>query len=656
MRRRPRGPRCRAMPTPPVLLPERQRPLVQRQQLRMAARIHQRADLHPSAAPACAGDTAGACLDVSSWNLPRRAGPGCPADTAQTTADDARVQQHADADLRGHAAGVQRHCANLQYRHRADLQHDQANLQSSRPRCATSLPRRCNVRRGSCINVLVPAGCNLLPDPESVNCALISNAARSAASPAPIAPTTRGLHRLGKCSVNTAPPARPPMPRPTARLRRHLQFQWHACTVDRRNARISRSAAAPGADAQSLPIARTRRAPALTAADCTASGTCPATNRCGGTAAGAACTTSPNNCTCRRQMQLQTGTSCTSNANCPTVAGTCSVSGTALHFEANCPATGTGTCSMLRRACTAQRSNCPTVPGTCNAIRTTRDGLHRSTRNCTTKSRYCSNQPTKTCTANKPVHARRHLQRHLGQRRRRLHDTTATCTIKPGTCDANAVNAGASLHAGLELHARRPASAASPAQLAPPTPTASTVSPPSSRSAARRRQRCRCHDAVRRRQRRGSHLPPQQQGLRRRDRRAQQLSRRDLQCRRSPAAPAPRPAWRHARYEMVPRHYWKTSVEWCDKAMPPPATNGRALARRPAAPASRSRTRRTSTRASTNSAPIRAPTTSRLRRSSAWTSNRQRRPPSFTHTWKDSQGNPNGRSRTFDGATPTCRK
>ena len=48
-------------------------------------------------------------------------------------------------------------------------------------------------------------------------------------------------------------------------------------------------------------------------------------------------------------------------------------------------------------------------------------------------------------------------------------------------------------------------------------------------------------------------------------------------------------------YAAVPRHYWKTEVEWCDKAVSTPTTNGWATATATASGrASRSRTPRTS--------------------------------------------------------------
>ena len=191
-----------------------------------------------------------------------------------------------------------------------------------------------------------------------------------------------------------------------------------------------------------------------------ASGTCSPTNRCGGVATGAACTTSPNNCAIVGGKCSVSNAACTTNANCPTVAGTCSVSGTSCTSNANCPATGTGTCSISGAACTVNAE----LPDGLRRLQCQfgqrRDRLHMATLDCTTKPRYCSNQPHQGLHGQQQLHDRRHVRRDFRQRRRRVQSQLGDCTTKPGTCDVNAVNAGGELHQRLELHARRPASAA----------------------------------------------------------------------------------------------------------------------------------------------------------------------------------------------------
>ena len=98
------------------------------------------------------------------------------------------------------------------------------------------------------------------------------------------------------------------------------------------------------------------------------------------------------------------------------------------------------------------------------------------------------------------------------------------------------------------------------------------------------------------------------------------------------------------RYATVPRHYWKTGVEWCERRYRPPGDKWLGYGDG-AAPARTRRTRRISIRASTSSVSLRPPTTIRRRRSSARTSSSGRRTRTTGPTTTDPRRSPGLTSR-----------
>ena len=108
-----------------------------------------------------------------------------------------------------------------------------------------------------------------------------------------------------------------------------------------------------------------------------------------------------------------------------------------------------------------------------------------------------------------------------------------------------------------------------------------------------------------------------------------------------------------ARYKLVPRHYWKTSVEWCDKAI---ATAGDKWDGFGTATGGSCQSFKDSTHvypryykfgADAGTDNVTTPAFERVDLDIA-----KRSTATFTHTWKDSQGTTETITRTFDGATP----
>ncbi len=114
----------------------------------------------------------------------------------------------------------------------------------------------------------------------------------------------------------------------------------------------------------------------------TISGVCSKTNT--------ACTSSAN-CPNAGNCSIQTSSVCTSNANCPTISGKCSVTNAAC--TTTCP-TVSGKCSVTNAACT---TTCPTVSGTCNLTNTACSTTCANAGRCSVSNAYClsnANCPT----------------------------------------------------------------------------------------------------------------------------------------------------------------------------------------------------------------------------------------------------------------------
>ena len=99
---------------------------------------------------------------------------------------------------------------------------------------------------------------------------------------------------------------------------------------------------------------------------CTSNANCPAINgACSKTSVACQPANQATQCPSTGNCSVNTGTSCTTNANCAAINGTCSVS------NAACTGTGAGNCPALGK-CTISNAqcqtnaNCPNVGGTCN--------------------------------------------------------------------------------------------------------------------------------------------------------------------------------------------------------------------------------------------------------------------------------------------------
>jgi type IV pilus assembly protein PilY1 len=130
-----------------------------------------------------------------------------------------------------------------------------------------------------------------------------------------------------------------------------------------------------------------------TATACTTAANCPGT--CSIQTA-TACTSNAQCPTIAGHCSTQTGTACTTNANCPTISGHCSIqTGTACTTNANCP-TISGHCSIQTGTACTTNANCPTVAGHCNIQTGT---ACTTAANCPSAG-YCSVQTATVCTSN----------------------------------------------------------------------------------------------------------------------------------------------------------------------------------------------------------------------------------------------------------------
>ena len=618
-RRRRRGRASGQCNGEPALLPERQRDLVQHEEQRVARGQGPRREAASCRPPRPAPANRGHLRDIG-YGTARRSNAQCTVLGADCNGSPLRCATECRRRLAmarsPPAARWRRPAAQA----RADLQHDQPDLQQRQDPDLQRSGHSCE-RAASCVNVWQPTGCNCSSRILKATASWSSSATGSAASAQTwIAPTMR---RSAPTLASAASPTLVHRRQRGDRLpddRRHLQRQRRAMTVRQHSALDGED----GAASARAPTARPPPAPTPVAPATSHGADCPSRHllhdqplrRHGGGVR--ACTTSPN--------------------NCAIIGGKCSVSNALVHDQRNCP-TVAGTCSVSGASCTSQRQ----LPGDRHGdLQHLGRGLHGP--ELPDESRYLQrqlSQPERGLHANSRLHDQAallhqrmppsdlhwqhdnqvtapapgwHLQRHVRQRQGvACTSQLATCTTKPGTCVSNAANCRSKLHQVARTARSKTgvcsiAGAACRRELHAERPIAPTASRP--RSAARAASTASLrHDAARRRQRRGPRLPPQQQGLRRRHRRAQQLPRCDVQRaghrrlrRRRPASPPRATSWSRATTG-------RPASSGATRRSPPPATSGRASARRPAAAASRSRTRRTSTRATTSSAPTRAPTT-----------------------------------------------
>ncbi len=297
----------------PELLPERQRDLVQHQQRRVAARLADR-NLQPAGRrqPAAARRPAPA---RRARHLPGRPDPDAPA----TGADLQRPHQPESAtayrrqDLHRHAACVQPGRADLRHRNRADLQ-----LRAARP-ATTSRRRPATSRRRPATSMTaaptswLPPGCNSASgDPEAAKCTLVQQCKKKCSvSKLDCTGNASVCTDIGKCSIRqrqscTAATAATDCPTIAG-----------TCSIDG-TSRARPGAVRDGQDAAARPAPTARRPPAPTSTaraalhrnDCTATCTCPTTNRCGGTVERRRLHDVAEQLRARRrQVQHQTGTS-----------------------------------------------------------------------------------------------------------------------------------------------------------------------------------------------------------------------------------------------------------------------------------------------------------------------------------------------------------
>ena len=213
--------------------------------------------------------------------------------------------------------------------------------------------------------------------------------------------------------------------------------------------------------------------------------------------------------------------------NCPTVSGICNAN------SANAGTACTANAQLHDQAALLQQpadqdlhgeQPVHAAPGTCSAT---------------------SGNAGAACTANSQLHDQaRHLRRQCGQRRRELHQRRRTARKKTGVCSLTGTTCSSQhrLQGRPAAHFRR--SAAPAASTASPATTLLDDANGSGLTCRRNNKDYAGVTAARNNYPDATYNVPVTGGTRRR-----------------------RPACATPRYKLVPRHYWKTSVEWCDKAI-----------------------------------------------------------------------------------------
>ncbi len=127
---------------------------------------------------------------------------------------------------------------------------------------------------------------------------------------------------------------------------------------------------------------------------CTGNGDCPAFGGHCSVQTGTGCTSNANCSTVPGNCSIQTATTCTVDANCSTIPGQCSVqTATPCTSNANC-ATVPGQCSVQTSTSCTQDSNCPIVAGNCT-VQTSVSCT--SNANCPNVSGHCSIETGTAC-------------------------------------------------------------------------------------------------------------------------------------------------------------------------------------------------------------------------------------------------------------------
>ncbi|MBK7589761.1 MAG: hypothetical protein IPI27_00070 [Betaproteobacteria bacterium] len=607
-------------------------------------------------APTCSGTTAGKCEGVTYGNCPAAPTPRCSGASAQTC--NGLTGQVCNGVQSQTCNGTQAACSPVAQTCSAG---SPQTCNTTNQTCNNVRPQTCNVQvnscvtdAASCVNVWQPAGCNLVPNPEG-NCQLVQQCNRKCSIGGLDCTNNASVCTdVGKCSVTNAACTAANEATACPTIAGTCSSDGNSCTSNGQCSTQKRCSVS-NADCSSTACPNTGRTCDLTGAACP-SGTCSPANRCGGIAGGAACTASPNSCPITGGKCSVSNAACTTNANCPLVAGTCSVSGTSCTSNANCPATGTGTCSISGLACTTQ--NCPAVTGTCDANSANAGNVCSGNGDCTSKPRYCSNDGAIACTGatifNNSACTKNGACGATSGNAGTSCKLDSQCTTKPGTCDGNAVNAGAVCANASSCTRKAGVCDAGAANAGASCTQKSDCLNPLSAPV------CSSGGV-------GGNLATTL---------LDDANGSGLACRRNnkdyPGVAAarnnypdatynvpvtggsgPKACFDTPRYKLIPRHYWKTSVEWCDKAI---ATAGDKWTGFGTSTGGSCQSFRDATHvypryyqfgADPGTSNYTTPAFERIDLDIT-----KRLTATFTHTWKDAQGNAETVTRTFDGATP----
>ncbi len=506
--------------------------------------------------PACSATTTGTCDWTQSGSCPAPTTAKCAGGTAQSctglvTQVCNGVQPACSAVGQTCGAGTPQTCNTTNQT--CSAQNQTCNV--------TTQNQTCNVDNATCTTSFVPAGCQFLPpDPEGNPCTQTTtcsskcsiSGANCTNNPGICTPITSGKCTVtnAACTTNANCPA-------TAGT---CSSTGAACTVA--NAATAcptlKKCSSSGADCSVTACPAVARKCSITNVDCTATGTCANTNRCGGTSAGAACNTSPNNCSFNGTCS-NTGAACTS---------------TSAGSAGNCPASGTGICSVNGVACSAANP-CINVNKVCDSNSSNAGTSCTVDTQCLTKARVCKNtqtvayNPNLACTTNSQctISKCNATSGNSGTVCKVGSTVVAACTGKNGTC-SNASNTGAACTSPTNA-------------LGECLPKTGTCSNNGASCTAANLSNCTtlvtpasstCSTL-------GANGNPTLSLL-------GDANDQGLTCRRNnkdyagvAAAPNNYPDATFSmpiaggsckvtpRYVAIPRHYWKTSVEWCDTAV-----------------------------------------------------------------------------------------
>jgi type IV pilus assembly protein PilY1 len=264
----------------------------------------------------------------------------------------------------------------------------------------------------------------------------------------------------------------------------------------------------------------------ITNATCTSSATCPAQNRCSIT--NATCT-SVAQCPQQGRCSLSNAT-CTTNANCP-AQNRCSITNatcTAANAGTRCPPQN-GRCSITNATCTTD-ANCPNQDRRC----TSTGASCTSNSNCPAQDRVCNGTST-ACTSNSQCGGTCSVE------------TTKTCTNNNGCRGTCSVSGAACTGSGVGNCAVVPGAVVANgcASLLPSSTTTFLADANGAGTYCRRNNQAYADGTV--------------------------ASRYNYPSGRFTTAvtggTGANACTATPRFASIPRHYWKTEVEWCDKAV-----------------------------------------------------------------------------------------